>query len=124
MEIPFEASWFGVFYLLDQNSELSIFEISEELEISHSAVSQMVKMLKEKELIVVNPSNDDARKKILILTPSGKEMLLKIKPVWQALNETIGEMTAGMEIFEHLMKIETDFSEKSLSQRIKSKLNV
>ncbi len=122
--IDFEASWFGVFYLLDKNGELSIHEISEVLEISHSAVSQMVKTLNEKNLVALSPSKHDARKKILVLTSSGKELLNQIKPVWEALEKTISEMTVGMEIFEHLMKIENDFSKKSLSQRIKNQMNV
>ncbi|MBK9509411.1 MAG: MarR family transcriptional regulator [Cytophagaceae bacterium] len=122
--IDFEASWFGVFYLLDKNGELSIHEISEVLEISHSAVSQMVKTLNEKNLVALSPSKHDARKKIVVLTDSGKELLNQIKPVWEALEKTITEMTVGMEIFEHLMKIENDFLKKSLSQRIKNQMNV
>ncbi|MBK6976321.1 MAG: MarR family transcriptional regulator [Cytophagaceae bacterium] len=122
--IDFEASWFGVFYLLDKNGELSIHEISEVLEISHSAVSQMVKTLNENNLVALSPSKHDARKKIVVLTDSGKELLNQIKPVWEALEKTITEMTVGMEIFEHLMKIENDFLKKSLSQRIKNQMNV
>ena len=34
--IPFEPSWFSIFYLLDQNKQMSIGEIASKMDISQS----------------------------------------------------------------------------------------
>jgi DNA-binding MarR family transcriptional regulator len=122
--IPFEASWFGVFYLLDKHQFLSIYEIAETLEVSHSAISQLVKSLEDKNLIVLTPSADDRRKKDIELTDDGKILLEKIKPVWKALDQTMTPLLEENDVLKNLIKIEVGFNELALNERIKSKLNV
>ena len=51
LNIPFEVSWFPLFYLLNERGKLSVTEIARELEITHSAVSQLVTILQKKKLI-------------------------------------------------------------------------
>jgi DNA-binding transcriptional ArsR family regulator len=59
--IQFDASWFPVFYILSQKKEVSIKEISDELNVSHSAISQLVGSLQQKGLIRSVVSKADAR---------------------------------------------------------------
>ncbi len=122
--IPFEASWFGVFFLLDKYQRLSIYEIAVTLEVSHSAISQLVKSLEDKNLIILTPSVDDGRKKDIALGNEGKILLEKIKPVWQALDKTMVTLLQENNVLKNLIKIENGFSELALNERIKSKLNV
>jgi DNA-binding MarR family transcriptional regulator len=122
--IQFEASWFGVFFLLDKHPSLSIFEIAETLEVSHSAISQMVKNLFERNLLVLTPSMDDGRKKYISLSNDGKVLLNKIKPVWLALDKAMNTLTEENDVLKNLLKIENEFNEFALNERIKSKLNV
>ncbi|MEJ2628142.1 MAG: helix-turn-helix domain-containing protein, partial [bacterium] len=42
LNIPFEVSWFPIFYLLNEKGKLSVTDLARELEITHSAVSQMI----------------------------------------------------------------------------------
>ncbi len=128
LDISFEASWFGVFYLLDKdanglNQGVSIIDLSEKLEISHSAVSQMVKSLVEKKLLIVVASPIDARKKIIKLNKNGKKLLLQIKPVWNSIEKTMTELLVSegcKKLLIELQKIENAFAEKSLSKRIEN----
>ena len=48
--IAFDASWFPLFYLLSVKDKLTLMDIATELEVSHSAVSQLVTNLKGKGL--------------------------------------------------------------------------
>ena len=57
--IEFDASWFPVFYLLLNNSTLSIKELSDTIGVSHPAASQLVTNLKGKKLIKTTTSADD-----------------------------------------------------------------
>jgi DNA-binding MarR family transcriptional regulator len=121
--IPFEASWFGVFYLLKQNESLSIIDIAETLEISHSAVSQLVKNLENKKLVEVKSSDYDGRKKLMRLTAEGTVLLEKIIPVWDSLSLTMADLLdneQGKEALSSILAIETAFQKQNLSERLKS----
>ncbi len=122
--IPFEASWFGVFYLLDKHGSLSIYEIAEKLDVSHSAISQLIKTLQEKELVVLNPSADDGRRKDINFSPTGTTLLEKTKPVWSALSQTMNTFLEESDVLQKLIKIEDRFGEIPLNERIKSNINV
>ncbi len=124
LNIDFEASWFGVFFLLDKHKSLSMYEIAETLEVSHSAISQLTKNLQDKNLLQITPSTDDKRKKIIALTNEGRVLLEKIKPVWVALEQTMTTLMAENDVLKNLFKIEDGFNELALNERIKSIMNV
>lgn len=123
LDIKFEASWFGVFYLLDKNEEASIFEMAETLEVSHSAISQLVKNLKANNLIKITGSKDDKRMKVVSLSLEGLVMLAKIKPVWQGLESAMNEVFNENVIMENFKKIEDAFIKRDLNVRIKDNYN-
>lgn len=90
--IEFEASWFPVFYLLSQHDTLSIKELSEQIEISHPAASQLITNLKQKNLLTTTTNAKDGRKQQVTFTDKGRELLTRIKPVWEAVDTSMNEM--------------------------------
>ena len=125
-KIEFDASWFPVFYILSQKKEVSIKEISDDLNVSHSAISQLVSSLQQKGLIKSVISKKDARHKAITFTPKGEKLLQKIKPVWNALekamNELTGEKNQSKKILPALTGIEESIQKKNLFQRIEENL--
>jgi DNA-binding MarR family transcriptional regulator len=125
-KIEFDASWFPVFYILSQKKEVSIKEISDELNVSHSAISQLVSSLQQKGLIKSVISKKDARHKAITFTPIGERLLKKIKPVWNALEKAMDELTneknQSKKILPALMGIEESIQHKNLFQRIEDNL--
>ena len=125
-KIPFDASWFPIFYILSRQKEVTIREIADELNTSHSAASQMVSSLQEKGLIHSEVSADDARKKVITFTAKGEKLQQKIEPVWAALQQAMEAMaTEGKHskyILQSLEEIENNAQEKSLYERIEDKL--
>ncbi|WP_236652723.1 MarR family winged helix-turn-helix transcriptional regulator [Chitinophaga vietnamensis] len=79
--IAFDASWFPVFYLLSREQSMPMIDIAEQLEISHSAVSQMVNNLKKKGLMKTAPCKDDGRRQLVAFTKKGEELLHQVQPV-------------------------------------------
>jgi DNA-binding MarR family transcriptional regulator len=67
-KIEFDASWFPVFYILSLKEEISIKEISDNLNVSHSAISQLINNLHQKGLIKSVVSKKDARHKAITFT--------------------------------------------------------
>lgn len=125
--IAFEAAWFPVFYLLSDQKELSIKELSEETEVSHPAASQLIATLKKKGLVKVKTSKTDGRKQLVTLTEQGQGLLERVRPVWKAIAIAMDQMTAGQEDTRHLLQaltaLEQAFQEHTLSELITQELN-
>jgi DNA-binding MarR family transcriptional regulator len=125
-KIAFDASWFPVFYILSQKKEVSIKEISDSLNVSHSAISQLINNLQQKGLIKSITSKKDARNKAITFTAKGEKLLQKIQPVWNALekamNELAEESTYSKKILKALTGLESGIKKQSLFERIDAHL--
>jgi DNA-binding MarR family transcriptional regulator len=124
--IDFEASWFPVFYLLSEHGELSIKELSEQIEVSHPAASQLVAGLKNKGLVTTKVSASDGRKQLVTLTTKGQALLEQVKPVWDAIlismDELVNSQKAGKQLLPAIAALETAFGAANLAQTIADKL--
>jgi DNA-binding MarR family transcriptional regulator len=126
-KIQFESSWLPVFYILSQKKEVSIKEISDRLKVSHSAISQLISSLQEKGLIKSVTSKKDARHKAITFTAKGEKMLLKIQPVWKALEKAMNELaeesgSSSKKILKALTGIEAGLKQKTMFERIDAHL--
>ncbi|MBV9960830.1 MAG: winged helix-turn-helix transcriptional regulator [Parafilimonas sp.] len=125
-EIDFDASWFPVFYILSQKKEISIKEISNDLKVSHSAISQLISSLQQKGFIKSVISKKDARHKAITFTVKGEKLLQKILPVWNALEKAMSELVEesvnSKKILKALTTIETGLHDKNLFERIDAHL--
>jgi DNA-binding MarR family transcriptional regulator len=88
-DIRFETAWFPVLFLLDKRISMSLTEISNELEVSHSAISQMINQLQEKRVVEIQPDDSDARIKRIVLTVKGRKLVEQVHPVWHALGKNL-----------------------------------
>lgn len=123
--IDFEASWFPLFYILSEERSdrpHSIRALADRIQISHSAVSQLVTSLRRKELIRTRPCPGDGRVQLVELTEKGHQLLQKVKPIWSglrsAMNEIADEDQETASLLRHLTALEKKFDEKRLSDRI------
>jgi DNA-binding MarR family transcriptional regulator len=120
--IQFDASWFPVFYILFEKGEVSIKEISDELNVSHSAISQLITNLQQKGLIKSVVSKKDARHKAITFTAKGQKLLMKIQPVWSALQKTMeqlaNENTQTKKILDALTAMEKNLQKESIFERV------
>ena len=89
--VDFEISWFPVFYVLQERGTCSIQEISENLEVSHSAISQLVANLEKKGLIILQTDTEDQRRKEIHLTESGKRLMVEVSPIWRSFELSLAQ---------------------------------
>jgi len=125
-KISFDASWFPVFYLLSENGEVSIRQISNELRISHSAASQMVSGLQQKGFIKSTVSKTDARHKVVAFTAKGQKLLAKVQPVWTALQKAMEELSnenmQSKKLLDALTALENNLQKEGVYERVQSKM--
>ena len=124
--IDFDASWFPVFYLLSKSESLSIKELSEQIEISHPAASQLVSGLKNKNLVITTTCAGDGRRQLVQFTDSGRKLLLKVVPVWDALSIAMQELADREPGFAGILPVitllENSFRDADLASMITEKL--
>ncbi|PUZ30256.1 DNA-binding transcriptional regulator, MarR family [Chitinophaga costaii] len=124
--IPFDASWFPVFYLLSKCQPLSLTEIAEALEVSHSAVSQLVTSLRKKGWVSTKPSKADARRQEVMFTKKGQGLLVQLEPVWQAVTQAMETLAAehadSQRILAAIAALEASLDDKPLAARIADQL--
>ncbi len=89
LALDFESTWFPMFFLIASQQPVSLNEIASQLEISHSAVSQLASVLKKKGLITSVKSQIDERKQLLALSKAGLVLHVELSPVWVAISETM-----------------------------------
>lgn len=120
--IAFDASWFPVFYILSCQQNIPLIDIAEQLEVSHSAVSQLITGLKKKGLVKTAPCPDDGRRQLVMLSKKGEELLQQVQPVWVAITEAMNELTEEHKqsrlLLEAVSQVESAVQETPLSMRI------
>ncbi len=121
LKIPFEVSWFPIFYLLNEKGKLSVTEIANELEITHSAVSQMITVIDKKGLINFIDDKDDKRRRFICFTEEGRKLMTTLPPIWKALQHSMQDMFSegvnSLHILSVLDEMEDSISKESLFSR-------
>lgn len=125
--IRFEAAWFPIFYMLGRNESLSIRDISEALETSHSAASQLVTKLQEKGLLRSVTDKSDTRKKKVAFTAKGEKLYYQVQPVWQgvqaAMDELLQESEHSKLLLSAIQETEKALDRESIFNRIEKRLS-
>ena len=124
--IDFDASWFPVFYLLSKNDALSIKELSEQIEVSHPAASQLITNLKNRGLVTSATCADDGRRQLVTLTESGRKLLVQILPMWDAISKAMTALIdndpSSKQLLPAITALEKTFRSVNLSELISEKL--
>jgi DNA-binding MarR family transcriptional regulator/predicted GNAT family acetyltransferase len=125
LNVDFEPRWFTLFYLLStESAPLSIQEIADALKVSHPAVIQTAQMLVKKGLIRSYQDEADRRKRLLAITPKGRELAAALTPVWNCFLSAVSELfgSAGVDMMEGIRKVEEGLDKEEMGSRIIRKI--
>ncbi len=123
-DVDFNPKWFPVFYLLYKEGSFGVMELSERLGLTHPAISQFVKELEAKKLIVSVTDKSDNRKRKLSLTDKALKMIPKMQPLWDGMSKTIIEMFADHtnNLLFAVEEMENTLKEKCFFERANEKI--
>lgn len=121
-EVPLDPKWFPVFYVLSHQEEVSITEIAQMIGHSHPSVSQIVKEMKKKGLVLTDKSAEDARVSVVRLSAVGKQVIPKLEKqyldVTQAVENLLSE--TQYDLWKTIEAVEFLLNDKSFFDRVRA----
>ncbi|WP_395342252.1 MarR family winged helix-turn-helix transcriptional regulator [Ningiella sp. W23] len=119
-DVSVQAKWFPLFALLDSKASVSIVQAANLLGFSQPAISQFCKQLEAKDLIIIQVSNEDSRKKYISLSKKGRSEVAKMRPMWKAVRQAAKQLCeqGGNDFFASLVRLEKALYSQSLYTRI------
>ena len=126
LELDFEPAWFPVVFLIHKKGQLSITEISTELNFSQPAASQLVSLLNKKGIFQMDHDKNDKRRKIVSFTPEGEALLTQLIPIWETLEVIMQEMFDEEEIHivESFNQLESKLNRISIGDSVLNKVKI
>ncbi|MDQ0064878.1 MarR family winged helix-turn-helix transcriptional regulator [Chryseobacterium lathyri] len=107
--IDFEPKWFPVIFTLHHKKMLSVVEIANEIGYTHPSTISLLKELEKQKLIQSKKDKQDERKRLIVLSTKGLELIEKMKPVWELVSKVLGEIADNE---NHLLKAINEAEEK------------
>ena len=120
LDVPFEAKWFSLFYLLSKYSPLSVTDAAVRLGISHAAVNQLAAQMERRNLISSEKSAEDERCRLLRISPSGKKRAKALVPVWNVIKQETEKLINAVDrnFLDALAAIETELDRSGMFERV------
>jgi DNA-binding MarR family transcriptional regulator len=111
--IDFEPKWFPIIFTLHHKKMLSVVEIANEIGYTHPSTISLLKELEKQKLIQSKKDKQDERKRLIVLSPKGLELIEKMKPVWELVSKVLGEIADNE---NHLLSAINEAEEKIAMQ--------
>lgn len=116
--IDFEPKWFPVIYTLYHKEVLSVVEIANEIGYTHPSTISLLKELEKQKLIKSKKDKIDERKRLLQLTPKGRELIEKMKPVWAIMTTILSDIADNQNnLLQAINEAENKILHQSFLQR-------
>jgi ribosomal protein S18 acetylase RimI-like enzyme len=92
LDIAFDARWFAVLYLLEQESPLPLTTVAHRLGLTHPAINQVAAEMTKAGLLLSGRDKADSRKRLLRLSKKGMSVAEILKPVWKDVADATEEL--------------------------------
>jgi MarR family transcriptional regulator, organic hydroperoxide resistance regulator len=117
--IQFEQRWFGVLNQLALNGPATVGDLAVVLRITHVSVSQTRHSLEKAGLIKSEADASDARRRKLMLSDAGLELVGQLKPIWTAFEQAAHELTVEVrDLMASLDRLDDALAQRSMVDRI------
>lgn len=120
--IAFEQRWLGILDLLSDGPK-SVGHLAASLGISHPSISESRRSLVTAGLIEEQVDETDRRRRLLRLSPAGKALVTRLRPLWRLLDEAAIELDieAGG-VTAALARLEAALDRKTFQSRVTDRL--
>ena len=120
--INFKSTWFSVYYALAKaKAPLTILEITEQIAFTHITVKNILRELEDGGLVLIGPNPDDKRSKLVSLSKKGKNLVVKLEPLWLSISRILSDVfVSGHPDFANILnRIDREIYNNPIHNRIK-----
>jgi len=97
LDVRIQSSQYPLLAALDRLGPLPVGELAQSLGIAQPGVTRSVSLLVELGLVEVSPSNDDQRRRIVSLSPAGRQLVDDAKrDVWPRIENAVADICADL----------------------------
>jgi DNA-binding MarR family transcriptional regulator len=119
--IDFEPKWFPVIYTLHHKPGIGVMDLAAEIGYAHPSTIILLKELEKEKLIKSKRDRLDERKRLLVLTEKGQQLIGRMEPVWKAMTAATAELTNTQNnLLKAIEEVEAKFTEKTFLERFLS----
>lgn len=122
--LEFRSRWASTFQLLHGESPLAVGEIAARLRLTHPGVIGITGEMISAGIVRAVRDGDDARRRMITLTPKGRRMAPELFRVWKELGAAQRErfLAAGCDILPILDKVDDGLEQHSLAEEVVERL--
>lgn len=127
LSVDFEPAWYPYVMYVHHAGSASIGDLVNALGVSQPAASVMVKKLVRRKFFTSKPSEEDARGRVVALTPHGKQTVAHIAPIVTAMTAELRTIEAAgapaiTGVIDHLACFENAFRTATMHRRAITRL--
>lgn len=121
----FEARWFPVLYALRVKSRQPVTTIASELGLTHPAINQIAGVMEKRGIVTSSKDRKDERKRLLRLTPKGRNLIKQLEPVWKIIEEETAKLLkcSDGKVLKSLDRMEEELDSRDMYERVMQRLN-
>ena len=118
--VEIDPRWFPVFYMLNAKECASITELANDVGQTHPAVSQVVRMMTDRDIATTQKCTDDGRVNKVALTPKGKKIAERLTEQCQDVNAAVDGIfqRTGSHLWSDLDALERELEEHSMYEMV------
>lgn len=123
LDLPFNPRWFPYFYILKEGDSLAVADVAELLKVSHPTVIKFTNQMVKAGVLASAIDKEDRRRRLLTITPKGKELAHLMTPVWEKIKVVVDELVSDTneDVFTMLNAMDCQLDKKPLSLRYLSR---
>jgi GNAT superfamily N-acetyltransferase/DNA-binding MarR family transcriptional regulator len=119
--VGLDPRWFPVFYLLAQRGPTPVTQIARAVGHSHASVSQIIRDMKARRLVLTGTGKDDGRVTVVRLSAAGRRLMEPLEAQCKDVGKAVDELLAEAEenLWKAMVETEQLLAHRSLFDRVR-----
>lgn len=121
-DVALDPKWFPVFYVLSEQESASITEIAQIIRHSHPSVSQIVKEMSKRGLVITEKASQDARVSVVKLSDSGRQLIPRIEKQYVDVTQAVEALLSETQhdLWKAIAEVEFLLNHKGFFERVQA----